>query len=272
MQQVEALTFHRFMSTGRTSPALMTCAAPDTSEAEYVVKLKASQSTIPGLLCELLAAELADHFEIEHPGYALVHVSLELAELLQNLLETDKAALFTNSVGMNFGSKKINNLATIPQNRGLSAAQIELATNIFAFDVLIQNPDRRKDNPNVGTVGEMFQIYDHETAFSFRQDILPVQGSWRASRQPFCTNHVFFAALQHKQISLDQFTERLRALSPTFVEDLASDIPQEWHSDDLGLIADYLRTVQANASEFTSDLLGGCDEKEVPLQHSSVYV
>lgn len=256
MQQVEALTFHRFMSTGRTSPALMTCMAPDTSEAEYVVKLKASQSTIPGLLCELLAAELADHFEIDHPRYALVNVGLELAELLGTVLETDKAGLFKSSVGMNFGSRKINNLATIPQNRSLSAAQLEAAANIFAFDVLIQNPDRRKDNPNVGTVGEMFQIYDHETAFSFRQDVLPVRESWRASRQPFCTNHVFFAVLQHKQISLNRFTDRLKALSPTFVEDLASDIPQEWHSGALESIADYLRIVQNSASEFTTDLLG----------------
>jgi hypothetical protein len=255
VQQVEALTFHRFMATGRTSPALMTCMAEDASESEYVVKLKASQSTIPGLLCELLVSELADHFDIDHPGYALVHISLELAQLLESVLQPDKAALFSHSVGMNFGSIKINNLATIPQNRSLSPAQLEAAANIFAFDVLIQNPDRRKDNPNVGTVGEMFEIYDHELAFSFRQDIIPVPESWRASRQPFCVNHVFFAALHQKQIPLDQFTERLKALPPTFVEDLVVDIPQEWHSDDLGLIADYLRTAQANASEFTSDLL-----------------
>lgn len=255
MRQVEASTFHRFMSTGRTNPALMSCIADDDSESEYVVKLKASGSTIPGLLCELLASELADHFEILHPGYSIVHISAMLSQLLATRLVADKAAVFVNSVGMNFGSKKLDNLITIPQNRTLSTTQLDAAADIFAFDVLIQNPDRRRENPNVGTVGETFRIYDHETAFSFRHDIFPVPDSWRASRQLYCNNHVFFATLQRKPLSLKRFQERLIALSPTFVEDLTVHIPQEWHSSDLQLIGDYLRTVQSNASEFISEVI-----------------
>jgi hypothetical protein len=60
-----------------------------------------------------------------------------------------------------------------------------MATDIFAFDALIQNVDRRVTNPNLLTVGSTFYVYDHETSFSFLQAILPPPQPWIVENEFF---------------------------------------------------------------------------------------
>ncbi len=52
------------------------------------------------------------------------------------------------------------------------------AAHIFAFDALIQNPDRRYSNQNLLTRGNNIFVYDHELAFSFLEAILPLRHPW----------------------------------------------------------------------------------------------
>lgn len=45
--------------------------------------------------------------------------------------------------------------------------QRDQAAAIFAFDLLIQNPDRHTVNPNLWTRSDRLVVYEHEQAFSF---------------------------------------------------------------------------------------------------------
>jgi len=50
-----------------------------------------------------------------------------------------------------------------------AARRIRRSTSaeIFAFDVLAQNPDRRAGNPNLWARSNRLGVYDQEQAFSF---------------------------------------------------------------------------------------------------------
>lgn len=250
-----ATVFHRFMATGRTSPALFGCTHTDCDEeSDYVVKLKGgSHLNTPGLVCEAVAAKLAGYFGILHPAEALIELSMDLANLIA-MQEPEKASLITNSTGMNFGTKALSNLITWPVGRTPSASQFESAAEIFAFDALIQNADRCFTNPNLGSVGDGIYIFDHELAFSFRLAIFPDPEPWRLANQPFWDQHVFFNELKHKVLPLDNFTDRLVSLPGDFVDELGDELPADWDRTALQPIKEHLNILSANALAFRDEV------------------
>ncbi len=129
---------------------------------------------------------------------------------------------------MNFGTKLLIGLATWPVDRTPSASQFEPACEIFAFDVLIDNPDRKFNNPNLGTVGDQLFIYDHELAFASAFDIFPRHEPWRVAEEQSWTQHVFFNQLRRKKLALESFAERLSALPENFLTEVGDSIPTDW--------------------------------------------
>jgi len=43
---------------------------------------------------------------------------------------------------------------------------VQTAAEVLVFDAIVQNPDRRADNPNCLVRGDEIRIIDHELAFS----------------------------------------------------------------------------------------------------------
>jgi hypothetical protein len=179
-----ATQFSRFMESGRTRPAL--CSCEDQSGAamgEYVVKLRAGLETgESGLLRELIAARLARHFGIASPEPALIMIGQPLAELVASAYPAD-AARIRDSVGLNFGTKVLHGVSTWPVDKSVPVAMLQAAVHVFAFDALIENPDRRYSNPNLLTKGDELFAYDHEMAFSFLLDLLPSAEPWKLEGQ-----------------------------------------------------------------------------------------
>ncbi len=79
----------------------------------------------------------------------------------------------------------VTGFATWPVDHSIPAAMWQTAVDIFAFDALIQNPDRRYSNPNLFTKGDRVYIYDHEMAFSSLLDVLPTPEPWLLSSQQY---------------------------------------------------------------------------------------
>jgi hypothetical protein len=244
------------MTSGRTSPAIFGCLPEDRDEeADYVVKLMGGiEEGAAGLVCEAVAAELADYFGISHPPAAIVGLDDELANLVA-AQEPDKADLVRKSVGMNFGTKLLSNLVTWPVDRTPSASQLEAASEVFAFDALVQNPDRRFSNPNLGTVGERLFVFDHELAFSFRRDIFRDNEPWKVSRLRFWPEHVFFNVLRRRILPIEGFMERLAAFPPNMLDQIGEQLPDAWGRDLIQTIKDHLSAVSANAEEFREELI-----------------
>jgi hypothetical protein len=133
--------------------------------------------------------------------------------------------------------------------------QRDQAADIFAFDTLIQNADRRAVNPNLWARSDRLGIYDHEQAFSFLA--LPIVGGaskpWALVKQAdsfrFLGQHIFYRCLRGGRLDLGPFKERLLALTDEQIQAYADAVPLEWReeSDFCGQIADYLREARGQA-------------------------
>lgn len=256
MKHVEAVNFDRFMTNGRTSPAIMGCEDDDGEMSPYIVKLNGSIG-IEGAIKEFAAAVLADHFHIPHPPCAFVTISSEFADAVALSLTEEKALLIKNSVGPNFGSFKMNNLSAWPVDRKPNAAQEIDAASIFAFDVLIQNPDRRATNPNLGTVADELRVFDHELAFGFLDPlarILALPEQWRASRQGWLNDHALLRVIPNSAIALLGFTESLRTLPPALLSTQLAGTPPDWQAG-ITAIEVYLNDVRNNTDEFIGEVV-----------------
>lgn len=250
-----ATQFHRFMSNGRTCPALCGCEGDEDGHTDdYVVKLRGGMDRGErGLVCELLGSRLATYFGIAVPEPALIMIEADFAELVAST-ETQRAGILRNSVGLNFGCRLLNDVTVWPIDRALPDAMLQAAVNVFAFDALIQNPDRRFDNQNLFTRGSDVFAFDHELAFSFVLDILPAPEPWHLNGQSYLTNHVFFRQLQSQRINIDGFVAALGSLPGPNLDGMLSELPPAWNNEDVDRIERHLRVVSDRAGDFAEEI------------------
>jgi hypothetical protein len=257
ISQVAATTFHRFLGNGRTSPAIFTCEGPSHADPnEFVVKLKGGiERRERGLLYELYASLLASHLGIECPQPAVVSIDEDLARLVQDQLAGDprRAQIIGDSIGLNFGSQFLVNLTVWPVDKGITQLMLEPALKVFAFDALIQNPDRAFNNPNLGSRGDELFVFDHEMAFSFLLNILPNQTPWRLEHETYLDRHVFARKLRGVPFPAD-FSQLLRMLTPDVLGQLALEIPDEWQCEDLQKIEAHIGLIRDHADEFAEEV------------------
>jgi hypothetical protein len=204
------------------------------------------ESKETGLICELMAALLKDDLDLPVPKPFIVEVppNLTIGDGKPEL-----TAIAKKSVGLNFGSQKLpQGIGTWPKDKPIPVLLRQLAAEIFAFDVLIQNPDRRRDNPNLLWSGEEIFLCDHEQAFSFLMGVIGWKPPWTGHGMEFCREHVFFQQLSGLQPDWSRMTGALDALTDARLDEYIEAVPNEWrkNSKAAGGIADYLREARQN--------------------------
>lgn len=255
IERVRAEIFYHFMSSGRTSPALCSCIALEDTGAirDVVVKLRGGMESSMGSLCELYGALLASHFSLDTPSPCLVLITDEFAEVASYELQEEKARMIRESVGWNYGSEALKAFSIWPVNRRVTPQQEATAMDVFAFDALVQNVDRRRENPNLGTQGDQIVIFDHECAFSFLLAILPSPRPWELVNEVYLANHVFRSSLNGLQYD-GSFREKLSSLSDDVIAGFVENVPDEWPRDYIPRIEQHLRLMRDNAEVFINNL------------------
>ena len=215
--ELTATQFIKPMATGRNRPLLLGCEDNAANPFEVVVKFRGKEMDAKAQIAELVTAQLADDLGLQVPQAAVVDIPAGFDAIIA---EKDLAAMVKNSLGLNFGSVNIGaGFTTWPPGRNLVGAQRDQAADIFAFDTLIQNPDRRAVNPNLWARSDKLGVYDHEQAFSFLT--LPIIGgapkSWLAAKQPksfqFLEQHIFYRSLCGGRLDFGPFKEMLGQLA-----------------------------------------------------------
>jgi hypothetical protein len=92
------------------------------------------------------------------------------------------------------------------------------AADIFAFDLIIQNPDRRKDKPNLLRKGDELFIIDHEMAFSFLYALTPDEYPWLGKGMNYVKEHIFYSGLKGRALSWDRLQGALEAIDDSRLE------------------------------------------------------
>lgn len=213
---------------GRTGPILSACEADGEDEIEVFVKLSAGcDQNVVNLAREAIAACLAADLGLPVPRPWLVEIP---AEIIPAVTDSQIADKLRRSCPVAFGSTRTPGFSTWTTGQRLSDAMRPIATSILLFDAIIQNPDRRVDNPNCLVRGDDLRIIDHELAFAHRLMLL-----WRApwllggmNDLAAADRHIFLHELKGVPIDFARIRPRWTALSDARLRAYEGAIPLEW--------------------------------------------
>jgi len=133
----------------------------------------------------------------------------------------------------------------MPTEPQLAKRLKKTAAEIFAFDVLIQNLDRKRDNPNLLWNQNNIVLIDHERALT------PIL-SW----QTFIVvnldldrfyDHVLYSAISAKDVDFERLVSVLESLTPAVLDGFFEQLPAVWRAEKaLSVIRQYLQFVVDN--------------------------
>jgi hypothetical protein len=244
------------MGSGRTKPALFGCEDQHgNASGEFVVKFKGGMETaVDGLACELISSLVADDLGIASPSPALIEIDVAIARLVAES-DADVARVIRKSGGTNFGTQVlVGGFQTWPTDKAIPIGLLQAATEVFAFDALIQNPDRRYDHPNLLWRDEEVFVIDHDSAFSFLYALGDQSSPWELEEARFLEQHVFYHPLKGRPTEVKRFTGALVALSDDRIANIAEAVPLEWRTDKLPKIVRHLKILRDHAKDFAEHL------------------
>lgn len=106
-----------------------------------------------------------------------------------------------------------------------------MAAEVFAFDALIANADRRVDNPNCLFLGPDLAIIDHELAF-ITEGVIGWRPPWEIGsldglRRP--QSHLFADQLRGKSVNFDRLMGAWAAITDARLSAYRRALPKEWN-------------------------------------------
>ena len=178
LERYEATKFHRAMKRGFTSPFLISAVHVTTGVEEVlVVKSRAGYKNRQGAIFkEIFSTLLARELGIQTPEPVIVH----LPEGFEFAAADDKhiSELIKSSEGLNFATIHLGN-DWKPWNKGRSRSiSTDDLETIYSFDALIQNADRKVDNPNLQWKGDQVVALDFDRALDY-VDSQTMDKAWR---------------------------------------------------------------------------------------------
>jgi hypothetical protein len=238
LEHVTAVRFDRQMGSGKSSACLLGCTRSngDGGELEVVAKFSGGcERKVGALVAEALAAVLAADLDLPVPEPLLVDFDSEFSELIRPSLPA-LGRRIAESAPVAFGSSKLPpGFTVMPTGKPLPTALRGQAAEILAFDALIQNSDRRPENPNCLLDGRTFAIFDHELAF-LTHGIIGWRPPWKLGAlddmMKGVARHVFLQDLKGKPADLDRLKGAWRSISDARLAEYRQALPSAWAHDD----------------------------------------
>jgi len=236
---------------------MLGCDDADGRIIEVVAKLRGREMNMKMQIAELITALFAPDVGIVSATPVLVEIPAEFHTIIG---DRSISQTVTASSGLNFGTVNLGEFTTWVVGQAPSGVQRDQAAAIFAFDVLIQNADRRASNPNVWARAGQLGVFDHDQAFTFLA--LPIIGGapkpWIPADQvqgfAFLKEHVFYSGLKGKIFDLEPFEMALAALTDTQLESYLQAVPPEWRQEKgySKQIVEYLAESRSEAKRLVS--------------------
>ena len=232
LEFVTATRYDKRMKNGKTKPCLMAAERADGTEVELVVKFSGGcERGIGGLVVEAITAMFAADLELPVPEPFLVRVEPALIQLIPDAEIRDLCAASSNVA---FGSTLLPPSHSVwIHSRAIPQPLQQQAIEIFAFDALLLNADRRPSNPNCQSDGRSFAIYDHELCF------LPplfAPAPWVPNGLEYLraagSTHLFQAELHGTLLELSRFAGAVEAVTPGRLQRYVGALPPEWAAGD----------------------------------------
>jgi hypothetical protein len=222
---LQAEEFHGFQASGNSRPARVSCRQADGTRVDVFVKFRGGvRNGSFGLCAELLCAEFARNLGLAAPASFLV----EIGSAFVGAAPREAQDLLSRSIGMNFASEALRpGFSVVPPEPRIPIALRQRAAEVFAFDVLIQNFDRKSDNPNLLWNRTNLYLIDHESALhpTYVNEAPPTLAS--LDLDDFYT-HVFYSSLSPSDCSLSRLSTALGSLTAGTLDGWFDAVPESW--------------------------------------------
>jgi hypothetical protein len=239
---------------GTTKPWVVTV---DTSSGikEYLVKLfsgKGDKQYQPTNK-EFYASAIAEDLDLSVPSYALIYFDEEFLDTLTN---EEKNRIQEIGRKYFFGCELItknSNYSDALTNKHLETYDIE---NIFAFDVLIRNVDRREKKPNIFFQESTYYLIDHEQSLNVDRDFIHYFNEsrrWEFIYKDIKGSHLFYKRLKKnkKYVSFDTFEFLLNGFSLNKIDQIEVLLKNKgFDTTDYFSIRSYLENIRINQPKF----------------------
>lgn len=230
LKEVMPSTWIKNLGTGTTLPILAIAVDENGEKIDCVIKCVSAQRMSPEASCrELIASFIAIELDLNVPEPLIVNIHEEFVSLVDQSNPCFEG--LKNSIGINYGCVYIDGHWEFTSNQSLDSKLNKTVNEIFVFDLLISNPDRRIEKPNMFTNGEQIVIFDHELAFSFLK-ILFFQNDepWliKDSDINWIKDHYFYDRIKGKFQDFTHFVDKFSVLNDHFWERCYQHIPNEW--------------------------------------------
>lgn len=229
LQTWNALRVEHIKQSGRTRPLVIECTGDAGERQTLLVKARGLPEVDDlGLYCELLGNLIARELGLDTPQPSLVNLSQEFVTNANSFLRGSNLKL---EIGLGVGAEYFSkDFSAISAFSPLANEQIESAVRIYAFDLLVQNPDRRRENPNCAVSDKRLIAFDFNLAFSF---LLPIFGerieSWEVSKlHTIRQNHLFFNQLRRRTVDWQPFIKSVGSLTEERITEICEAVPPVW--------------------------------------------
>lgn len=254
---VEAVGAGPVLQTGTTLPQIVTGICTQTGvKYDYVVKFIASTRMSPEASArELIAALMARELDFNVPEPVIIHVSDAFVETMRG---DENFQVASNSLGFNFGNEYKSGYFSVLKDQQINPVLETKLVDLYAFDLMISNADRRLEKPNFLTDGDDILIFDHELAFGFTLELPLLRNPepWTIREQDlnWIRDNFCFDRIKGKQFDFSTFQQRLTGIDNSFWNKMETILPADWLTEQVGDIKDYLNQLITKADLFANEL------------------
>jgi hypothetical protein len=211
-------------------PCRLACETVGGDEIEVVAKLSGGcDRNVGALVSEAIAAMLAADLDLPVPEPFLVRLE---PEFVATIPDQTVAEIARRSNPIAFGSKRLPpGFTSWPVGKAVPKDALKTAAEIFAFDALISNADRRVENPNCLFHGTKLAIYDHELAF-LTEGVIGWRPPWEAGALETlrrAQSHLFSEQLRGRAVDFSRLAGAWAAIADVRLVAYRAALPGEWN-------------------------------------------
>lgn len=198
---------------------------------EMIVKYRGKQLAERSLACEYFGNVVAREMGVQAPTPHILMLDSETVRAM-NADYRVKASGAIVPEGIAVGSEWFSPAVTPGIGGRLIGVQAEEAARIYAYDLMLQQPDRTTKNPNILEIRSHFVAIDFETSCSFLFAILADPAPWRVSAFPYSRSHFFRARLTPSTVDWRALVMPMIHIDLKVLDQVVDEaLPSAWHDD-----------------------------------------
>ena len=245
--------------SGSTKPLVVTAKSCKGDYRHFVIKIFSQEDSYDSFsytIREFYSAFNSKHFEIKTPFYALLKISdtvlASTDPVIKSRIEASNRKCF-------FGVEFIEPTLDYSPSMGFGDLKEYDIENIFGFDVLIRNVDRRIDRPNLFFSDKKIYVIDHDSSLLIGKKTFDEYMDNPKLYPSFITGeggnreHIFYSYIKRNRnkLTFDEFEENLRTFPIASLKQMSEQLDSfGFNVEDFDYIYHYFEGAKNKPTKF----------------------